>query len=53
MATNTPGAEGFNFSGSRSGGGVQVNRTLSTMGFKPVKYISLILGNFRRRLGKQ
>jgi hypothetical protein len=53
MATNTPGAEGFNFSGSRSGGGVEVKRTLTTMGFKPVKYLSLILGNFRRRLGKQ
>jgi hypothetical protein len=53
MATNTPGAEGFNFSGSRSGGGVEVKRTLSTMGFKPVKYISLILSNFRRRLGRQ
>ena len=53
MATNTPGAEGFNFSGSRSGGGVEVKRTLSTMGFKPVKYLSLILSKFRRRLSKQ
>jgi hypothetical protein len=53
MATNSPGAEGFNFSGSRSGGGVEVKRTLSTMGFKPVKYLSLILSNFRRRLAKQ
>ena len=53
MATNSPGTEGFNFSGSRSGGGVQVKRTLSTMGFKPVKYLSLILSNFRRRLAKQ
>jgi hypothetical protein len=53
MATNTPGAEGFNFSGSRSGGGVEVKRTLTTMGFKPVKYLSLILSNFRRRLAKQ
>ena len=52
MATNSLGAEGFNFSGSRSGGGVEVKRTLTTMGFKPVKYLSLILSNFRRRLGK-
>ena len=53
MATNSPGTEGFNFSGSRSGGGLEVRRTLTTMGFKPVKYLSLILSNFRRRLGKQ
>jgi hypothetical protein len=52
MATNSAGAEGFNFSGSRSGGGVEVRRTLTTMGFRPVKYISLILSNFTRRLGK-